>query len=71
MDRLRERLSPQGFWLFQLLYVEERSVEETCGAAGLTADAVYAWRSRIGKLARQVRDEVVEERRPTGERGRP
>jgi RNA polymerase sigma-70 factor (ECF subfamily) len=68
VDRLRERLSPHGFWLFQLLYVEERSVEETCAATGLTADAVYAWRSRIGKLARQVRDEVVDERNPTGER---
>jgi RNA polymerase sigma-70 factor (ECF subfamily) len=61
IDRLRERLSPQGFWLFELLYVEERSVEETCTIAKMTPDALYAWRSRIGKLAREVRDALTED----------
>ncbi len=66
VDRLRERLSPQGFWLFELLYVEERSVEEACAITGMTPDALYAWRSRIGKLAREVRDALVEERGGAG-----
>ena len=61
VDRLRERLSPQGFWLFELLYVEERSVEEACAITKMSPDAIYAWRSRIGKLAREVRDALVEE----------
>ena len=68
VDGLRERLSPQGFWLFQLLYVEERTVEEAGSLTGMTADALYAWRSRIGKLARDVRDELVVGRRHRGER---
>ncbi len=68
VDRLRERLSPQGFWLFQLLYVEERSIEEACASTGMKADALYAWRSRIGKLAREVRDELAGAPGP-GERG--
>jgi DNA-directed RNA polymerase specialized sigma24 family protein len=61
VDRLRERLSPQGFWLFELLYVDELSIEEACVIARMTPDALYAWRSRIGKLARDVRDALVEE----------
>jgi DNA-directed RNA polymerase specialized sigma24 family protein len=70
VDGLAERLSVQGFRLFELLYVEERSVEETCALAGLSADAVYAWRSRIGRLARELRQELLSERPPEGSSGR-
>jgi hypothetical protein len=70
VDRLRERLSPQGFWLFELLYVDERSVEEACAITRMTPDALYAWRSRIGKLAREVRDALVKEQgQAAGARG--
>lgn len=64
--RLRQELSPQGFTLFELLFVEEQTVEQACQASGLSADAVYAWRSRIGRKARAIRDELLGEgeRRP-------
>jgi RNA polymerase sigma-70 factor (ECF subfamily) len=64
VDRLQGRLSVQGFQLFELLYVEERSVEEACALARLSPDAVYAWRSRIGRLAREIRAELLAERQP-------
>jgi RNA polymerase sigma-70 factor (ECF subfamily) len=47
-ERLRETLTPLGMHLFNLLFVEERSVEEVCTTTTLSADAVYAWRSRCG-----------------------
>ena len=50
-ERLRETLTPLGLRLFELLYVEERSVEEVCAATTLSADAVYAWRSRLRRTA--------------------
>jgi RNA polymerase sigma-70 factor (ECF subfamily) len=51
LERLRERLSPLGMHLFNLLYVEERPVADVVATAGLSEDAVYAWRSRLRKLA--------------------
>jgi RNA polymerase sigma-70 factor (ECF subfamily) len=49
LDRLRVALSPLGLQMFQLLYVEERSVEEVAATTAMSADAVYAWRSRLRK----------------------
>lgn len=57
-ERLREELSPRGLEMFQRLVVEEEPVESVCASTGMTADAVYAWRSRIGKLARTIAREL-------------
>jgi RNA polymerase sigma-70 factor (ECF subfamily) len=53
VDAMREALSPQGWHLFDLLYIQEREVDEVCEQTGLSADAVYAWRSRLRRTARQ------------------
>jgi RNA polymerase sigma factor (sigma-70 family) len=58
LDRLSESLSPQGWQLFDLIYTQELSQAEVEAASGLSADAVYAWRSRIRRLARRLRDEM-------------
>jgi RNA polymerase sigma-70 factor (ECF subfamily) len=61
LERLREELSPLGWQLFELLYVRERSVDEVRTETGLSADAVYAWRSRLRKLARRRLGELTSE----------
>jgi hypothetical protein len=43
--------------LFQMLYVEERSVEEVMATTEMTRDAIYAWRSRFRKLVAKLADE--------------
>lgn len=58
LDRLRMALSPLGFSMFRWLYVEERSVDETMKLSNMTADAVYAWRSRLRKLAAALAAEL-------------
>jgi RNA polymerase sigma factor (sigma-70 family) len=58
LDRLREELSPLGRRLFQLLFVQELSQAEVEAASGLSADAVYAWRSRLRRLARKLLAEM-------------
>lgn len=58
VDRLRETLSPRGLDLFRRLVVEEESVETVSAATGLSADAVYAWKSRLLKTVRKVAREV-------------
>jgi RNA polymerase sigma-70 factor (ECF subfamily) len=68
--RLREELSPRGLEMFQRLVVDEESVESVCTTTGMTADAVYAWRSRVGKLARRLAVELLggDAHTPTEER---
>ncbi|HET9227380.1 MAG TPA: hypothetical protein VFR31_11985, partial [Thermoanaerobaculia bacterium] len=58
LDRLREKLTPLGYQIFLLLFVQELSIPEIMAATGLSADAVYAWRSRLRRLARQLLAEV-------------
>ena len=48
--RLEQGLTPQGCELFRRLYVEEQSVSRVCSALSLSADAVYAWRSRMREI---------------------
>jgi RNA polymerase sigma-70 factor (ECF subfamily) len=57
LRRLRKELAPQGWHLFELLFVEERSVVEIEASTRLSPAAIYAWRSRLRRLARRLRDE--------------
>lgn len=59
IERLRAELTPAGFEIFQLLIVEDRTVEDVCNRTGLSSDAIYAWRSRLGKRAREMRRELL------------
>ena len=59
LARLREKLSPLGFHLFELLYIQDRTVQEVCDIANLTSDAVDAWRSRLRKTARSLHEELA------------
>ncbi|MFL6260504.1 MAG: RNA polymerase sigma factor [Thermoanaerobaculia bacterium] len=65
LDRLREELSPLGRRLFELLFVQELSQREVQAASGLSADAVYAWRSRLRRLARKLLAEMSGNATPT------
>jgi RNA polymerase sigma-70 factor (ECF subfamily) len=59
LDRLRTTLSPKALDLWERLYVREESVETVCAATGMSHDALYAWRSRLGKLVRSFVAEVM------------
>lgn len=58
LERIRAELSPRGLQVFELLVVEERSVDDVAGVLGMTPDALYAWRSRITKLAARIHAEL-------------
>jgi len=58
LNRLRAELSPLGRRLFELIYLRRMSVQEVMEATDLSADAVYAWRSRLRKLARKLRPDL-------------
>lgn len=61
LDRLRAQLSPKGLQLFVWLLVEQQPVDDVCRLADLKPDAVYAWRSRLGKLLRTLAAEISNE----------
>lgn len=62
LDRLRDQLSPLGLHLFEVLVVERRPVASVCEDNNMSADAVYAWRSRLVRLARKIVADIESER---------
>ena len=54
LDRLRADLSVRGFELFTRLFVDEQSVETVSAELGMSADAIYAWRSRLAKVVKTL-----------------
>ncbi len=59
VGRLGDRLSERGSELFQWIVVDGCSVEEVCTLAGMKPDAVYAWRSRLARLLREIAAEIA------------
>ena len=60
-SRLHASLSPLGFTVFEKLFCHEQDPESVCQELGMSADALYAWRSRIRKTARALADELARE----------
>ena len=60
LSRLRERLTPQGSRYFQWLFLEDRAVRAVAKETGVSAESLYAWRSRLTRLAREVYAELVD-----------
>jgi RNA polymerase sigma factor (sigma-70 family) len=58
LDRLYEKLNPQGWRMFELLFVQDLSQAEVEAVSGLSADAVYKWKSRLRDIARKLEDEL-------------
>jgi RNA polymerase sigma-70 factor (ECF subfamily) len=61
LDRLKEELSPLGWHLFDLLFLQELPIEEVTRVTGMSRDAVYAWRSRLRRLACRLLRELSED----------
>ena len=60
-DRVREHLSPQGMQLFDLIIVQQADPSAICESLSMTANAVYAWRSRLKKLVTRLAAEIAAE----------
>jgi RNA polymerase sigma factor (sigma-70 family) len=58
LDRVRQRLSPEGLLLFQRLILDEQSMDELAAATGMSRDALYQRKTRFLKLVREVAAEI-------------
>jgi DNA-directed RNA polymerase specialized sigma24 family protein len=56
--RLEGELHENALYLFKLLVVEELPAAEVCALTGLSTDAVYTWRSRLLRRARELLTEL-------------
>lgn len=61
LDDLLAWLTPEGRTYFEWLFVQELPIVEVAARARTTPGALYAWRSRLLKRARMIRDEVLGE----------
>ncbi len=60
LRRLHEELSPLGRQLFEMIFVHEFGVSEVVARTGMSSAAVYAWRSRLRRLAHNMLGELSE-----------
>ncbi len=51
---MAQRFGPRGIALFRMLYLEGRTIQEVRASTGMTRDALYAWRARLKRMAKQV-----------------
>jgi DNA-directed RNA polymerase specialized sigma24 family protein len=58
LDRVRQRLSPDGLVLFQRVILEEETIDELAAATGMSRDALYQRKTRFLKLVREVAAEI-------------
>jgi RNA polymerase sigma factor (sigma-70 family) len=58
LDCLYEELSPLGWRMFELLFVQDLSQAEVEAVSGLSAEAVYKWKSRLRSMARKLEAEL-------------
>jgi RNA polymerase sigma-70 factor, ECF subfamily len=58
LQRLTEELSPLGRQLFDLIFLRELTVPEVERQTGMSPEAIYAWRSRLRRLAKKLRADL-------------
>jgi DNA-directed RNA polymerase specialized sigma24 family protein len=69
VEAARARLSERGLEMLEWIVIEGRSVDEVCVLAAMTPDAVYAWRSRLARLLREIAVEMTSD--PGASRRKP
>ncbi len=52
-EHISAQLSPRSLILFELLLVQESSIEEVSAATGMSASAIYSWRNRLKSWAQR------------------
>ena len=58
-ERARARLTGSGRRYFEWLVVEGRSIQAVADDTGASAEALYAWRTRLTRLLREIRAELA------------
>jgi RNA polymerase sigma-70 factor (ECF subfamily) len=57
-NAVRQRVSPRGVELFDLMFLKGHQAEDICEMTGLSAEAVYQWRSRLMRTVREITEDL-------------
>jgi hypothetical protein len=57
-NAVRQRLTPRGAELFDLFFLQSKQVDEVCEMTGMSADAAYAWKSRLTRQVREILEDL-------------
>lgn len=68
VSALQQSVSPTGFRVFEMLFVEQAEVEEVCAELGMQPGAVYTWRSRLRAKAAEIAERLDEDMGALGRR---
>lgn len=60
LERLREVLTPRDVWIFEMLVIEEKPIDEVAKATGLAPGNLYVKKSRLLGRARALFQELME-----------
>jgi DNA-directed RNA polymerase specialized sigma24 family protein len=55
---LTVELTPLAFKVFEVLFVDEASVEAACAQLQMSHHAIYAWQNRLSKIVRRLATEL-------------
>src|SRR5271170_6092511 len=56
---VRAKLSVRGVELFDLMFMRGLALDDVCAATGLSAEAVYAWKSRLTRQVKAILAELA------------
>jgi hypothetical protein len=59
LEYLEANRTARGLEMFERLYVHDQPLERIAAETGLKPDAIYQWRSRLAKLAREADREAA------------
>lgn len=62
VDRMHGQLSARQMFLFQLLFVEDRTVDEVCAETGMKRNAVYQAKFRLREVAQDLVEKLAGDR---------
>jgi len=65
--RLEAQLSPRGLALTRALLIEEQPIEEVARAFNTSPNALYAFRSRLRRTLKEIRDSLMTAREVSSE----
>lgn len=54
LDRLAAELGEHGMELLKMLMLSERPIDEISASSGMSPNAIYTWKSRTAKRAREI-----------------
>jgi RNA polymerase sigma factor (sigma-70 family) len=65
LDRLTAEFDEREMKLFTTVILYERPIDEISATTGMSKGAIYTWKSRVAKRAREIKQSLLADRQPS------